>query len=307
MHPDTFRERMQTLLRMGATVLPLDDAVSRLQAGTLPPLATAITFDDGFADFASKALPVLEELNLPATLYLTSWYSQHRQPITSLVLDFVLWRRRKHGKIHFSRPLGGLTGVDPTSQLSRAASHASLLTAVHALNSIDERFSLTEQFCRAIDPEYELLLQKRSLHLLSREELRLLPSRLIDIQLHTHRHRLPNERAVYLEELHENRSFIETLPHERPAHFCYPSGAYEAVHLPWLAEAGIVSATTCEPSLASREDHPLLLPRLIERETLTRHEFSAWVTGIWPKISDRLSPPSSRSVSSRRSALRETR
>lgn len=307
MRAATFRERMETLKSMGASVLRLSDAIQRLQRGTLPPLATAITFDDGYANFSSRALPILQELELPATLYLTSWYSQHRQPIASLMLGFVLWRNRRRGFVRFSSSLGGIEGVETGSDSERARSQEQLLAAIHRVNDGADRFALTERICRAIDPDYQSLVDKRALQLLAPEDLRELPSHLVDVELHTHRHRSPDSRELYLREITDNRAFIEELRPVKPAHFCYPSGGYQAIHLPWLDEAGIVSATTCEPSLASRDDHPLLLPRLIERETMTLHEFKAWVSGLWPKISDWLSPPSSREITSRRRALRETR
>ena len=68
-----FRERMQWL-REYFTVLPLDEAVSALARGTLPARAAAITFDDGYADNATVALPALCELGLTATFFVSSGY-----------------------------------------------------------------------------------------------------------------------------------------------------------------------------------------------------------------------------------------
>ena len=64
------------------------------------------------------------------------------------------------------------------------------------------------------------------------------------------------------------------------AHFCYPSGVLNPAFPPWLREAGIASATTCELGLASPSSDPLLLPRLIDVSGLSPLEFEGWVTGI---------------------------
>jgi hypothetical protein len=41
----------------------------------------------------------------------------------------------------------------------------------------------------------------------------------------------------------------------------------------------VVSATTCQPGLASRNSDALLLPRLIDTSALTRPEFEGWISG----------------------------
>jgi hypothetical protein len=50
--------------------------------------------------------------------------------------------------------------------------------------------------------------------------------------------------------------------------------------LPWLAEAGVRSATTGVPGLASPSANPLLLPRLVDSAHLSAVEFQAWLSGV---------------------------
>jgi peptidoglycan/xylan/chitin deacetylase (PgdA/CDA1 family) len=54
-----------------ATVVPLAPAMEALRAGgPLPSRAVALTFDDGYEDNLRLAVPLLEELRLPATFFL---------------------------------------------------------------------------------------------------------------------------------------------------------------------------------------------------------------------------------------------
>ncbi len=54
-------------------VVPLDTAVTRLdRRGRLPRGTAALTFDDGFAGLYEHALPVLQRLGLPATVFLVA-------------------------------------------------------------------------------------------------------------------------------------------------------------------------------------------------------------------------------------------
>ncbi|MBP0454426.1 polysaccharide deacetylase family protein [Kitasatospora sp. RG8] len=52
-------------------VVPLDEAVDRIEAGRRTP-STVLTFDDGFADVYENAWPLLRERGLPFTVYLAS-------------------------------------------------------------------------------------------------------------------------------------------------------------------------------------------------------------------------------------------
>ena len=73
MHAATFRERMGWV-REWFNVLPLDEAVAALARGTLPARALAITFDDGYADNFTVALPILQQLGLPATFFIATGF-----------------------------------------------------------------------------------------------------------------------------------------------------------------------------------------------------------------------------------------
>ena len=56
------------------SVLPLDEAVRRMRAGTLPERALAVTFDDGYADNLQVAMPILNRLGLPATFFIATGF-----------------------------------------------------------------------------------------------------------------------------------------------------------------------------------------------------------------------------------------
>ena len=71
-HED-FRRQLRAVKR-SCRVLPLLDAVRLARAGRLPPRAACITFDDGYADNAEIALPILQEEGLHATFFIATGY-----------------------------------------------------------------------------------------------------------------------------------------------------------------------------------------------------------------------------------------
>lgn len=54
------------------TIIPLDEAVRKLRAGTLTAGTASITFDDGYAEWAQGVAPVLRRHNAHATFFLTT-------------------------------------------------------------------------------------------------------------------------------------------------------------------------------------------------------------------------------------------
>ena len=66
--PALFRRHMELLAQSGIPVVPLDEALGRSGA-------VALTFDDGYANFAEHAVPVLEHFDFPATVFVVADYA----------------------------------------------------------------------------------------------------------------------------------------------------------------------------------------------------------------------------------------
>src|SRR5579884_1595252 len=92
--PPALRRRMELVRRSGCAVLPLDEAITRLRAGTLPPGAVSLTFDDGAYDFYAAAWPILREFGFPVTVYLTTYYSEYNRPVFDTMCSYLLWKGR---------------------------------------------------------------------------------------------------------------------------------------------------------------------------------------------------------------------
>lgn len=287
---DTLRSRLELLKKTNCAVLPLGEAVERLYANDLPDRAVVLTFDDGTSDFSRRALPLLREFDFPVTLYLTTYYTIYQRPVFDLMCSYLLWRGRNE-TLNFR----DLTGQDRKTELRsnavREAALSELQVFVRAQRlSAEAKDEFAAKLAAHLRVDYAALLEQRVMHNLSATEVKQLAQDGVDIQLHTHRHRTPKDHRLFLRELEDNRKAIEEMTGRATTHFCYPSGRYDAAFLPWLQEAGVVSATTCETGFAARSSNPLLLPRFLDNENLSDIEFESWLKGVL------LSRPRRRSV-----------
>jgi peptidoglycan/xylan/chitin deacetylase (PgdA/CDA1 family) len=280
LQPSRLRSRFEMLKRGGYTVLPLAEGIERLQRNNLPPRSVALTFDDGTYDFHKLAYPLLKEYGFPATVYQTTYYCSHLMPVFHLICSYMLWTKRD--QILHAAPSIGI------EQDLRLADPGALETVTRQIVGFAEREKLsTEQknevaaeLSRRLGVDYKEIARQRILQLMTTEEIAELAAAGVDFELHTHRHRMPRDRDLFRKEIGENRAFLQKFTGSSPHHFCYPSGEYDSLFLPWLKEEGVLSATTCEPGLATSRDEPLLLPRFIDTTGQSELEFESWITGV---------------------------
>src|SRR5215471_13800654 len=87
-------ELQMRALREYFRVLPLTEAVDRLRARKLPSRAVSITFDDGYADNAVVALPILQAHSLHATFFVADGFLNGGRMFNDTVIEAV--RRTPH-------------------------------------------------------------------------------------------------------------------------------------------------------------------------------------------------------------------
>lgn len=69
--PEHFSEQL-TYLKTKYNFLPLSEFTRRVEQGSMRKNDAAVTFDDGYADNLTAALPILEEHGIPATVFITA-------------------------------------------------------------------------------------------------------------------------------------------------------------------------------------------------------------------------------------------
>jgi len=278
--PALLGHRLDEIRRLGATVLPLSEAVARLRAHDLPERAVALTFDDGFFDFLDRAYPLLQAHGYPATVYLTTKRCEHNRPITRLLLSYVLWRTRRSTLDGRGLPGLGEDGLSlaTADQRARICDRVDMASQQMRLTP-GEKDDLLKDIVTRLGADYDELASARLLTLMNPAEVRAMAARGVDFQLHTHRHRTPEDPDQFLAEIRINGDLIRDMTGVNPTHFCYPSGVHRPAYLPLLRGEGVVSATTCERGLVEPRTEPLLMPRFVDTNATSDAEFAGWLTG----------------------------
>jgi peptidoglycan/xylan/chitin deacetylase (PgdA/CDA1 family) len=279
MRPEDFASRLDFLRKEGFRVLPLDEAIGLLQNGSLRRKDVAITIDDGFHTAAKIAIPLLRRYGYPATIYVTTYYVQRNHPIFRIVLQYCFWR-----SVGQSLRLEGLVpGLENEVIVGSPEAEQALWTIIgygESCGSEDIRVHIAREIGRRLEVSYDELVRSRRFTLMSGEEIAEAAAGGIDIQLHTHRHRLPSDQGLLAREIAENRSVLEPLVGRRLRHLCYPSNIWSRSQWPELAAAGIETATTCDPGMNHPGVELLGLRRFLDGSNFHQILFEAELFGV---------------------------
>jgi len=286
--PAFLRRRFEILRDGGCMVLPLGEAVRSLRRGTLPPRSVVLTFDDGFHNFFAAAAPLLEEFGFQATNYVSTYFCVHQRPILGLTLRYLLWRARS--KVLAPGVLPGQdASVDLQDPQQRENLAAHLFREAQVLSGDREaQQTWLGTVATQLGIDWDNIVRSRLFHLMNAAEVASIARRGFDVQLHTHRHRAPREKAAFCHEVLENRRILEELAGRPATHFCYPGGDVDRVFLPWLRQLEVETATTTGVAdLATAEYDPLLLPRYVDTMARSEVQFEAWLCGAGAILSRR--------------------
>lgn len=290
MQSQRFEQRMEWLARSAFPVLPLDEAIRRLDDGSLPDNAVTITIDDGWFSTLKGMVPVLERLGLPATLYATTYYSVRGGPVLNVLVDYLITQAPAEvlGRSAYARELASThPGLAPSSSAGRNAIGGRLAATVNALPG-SQRMDAVREIASALGKDIAPILEGRWFDLMSEDELREAHDRGLDIQLHTHTHRMhglvPEKVASEIELNRRELARILGIDPSSFRHFCYPSGVHSRAVFDAVRRCGIRSATTTESGLAAAADERMSLSRILDCQSMTTLEFEARLTGVWDMI-----------------------
>lgn len=266
--PGNFASQIQTLARTH-DVVPLD----RIHEPGQGRRRVAITFDDGYHDVLSEAVPVLERHDCPATLFLTMgmvgrgefWWDR----LTRIMLESVA-----AGPIEIALP--GLdrvivTGARFAPMRRRRAYHA--VWGLLRLQHTEYRQETLDLLARLFGVDETGAQANRTA---TAEEVSALDGSILRLGAHTMNHpSLPTlDRAQQACEIADSRSACAELTGKLPNDFAYPFGDYDAATVECVRDAGFSRAVTVGMGVVRSHTPRFRLPRVTvedwDGETLLR-------------------------------------
>lgn len=79
--PEYLRRTIETYRRQGYCFVSIDEACDIISRGRTDHLFICLTFDDGYQDNYDIAYPILKELGVPFTIYVTTGFIDNRVPM----------------------------------------------------------------------------------------------------------------------------------------------------------------------------------------------------------------------------------
>jgi peptidoglycan/xylan/chitin deacetylase (PgdA/CDA1 family) len=291
MQPRKFARRMNYVHKSSFPVLPLAEAVDRFQSDEHPDCCTVITIDDGWYGSYKHMVPVLTSLEMPATIYSTTYYSLKQQPVFEVALRYIV-EIAPDIILDLADLNPDLAGqFDLADPRERSVVHEILLEFSGGRLDSNGREKLCGDLAEMLRLPYSKLTSERTIHLMSTAELMATAERGVDIQLHTHRHRFrADDPDDIRNEISENRERLLGISKSDLDHFCYPSGVYDLRHKGLLKELGIKSATTMDYGINFEGADAFALARLSDGQEVSQLEFEAELSGfneLWRRVRGR--------------------
>jgi len=214
---DIFRQQMK-MIKQSFNVITLDELVNANDNACLPRNAVVVTFDDGYHDFADYAFPVLKELDIPATLFVTTGFVEGDLWLWPDQIRYALDNTRIREFYLPNIPKVLNIAVEPEQCWHQIADHCMVISNIEKLELIDNLFRLLD-----VEKPNKAPTVYRPL---TWEQIREMVAGGLDIGSHSHSHPILTqlEGSELQRELFYSRSLIEKRLACNVRAFCYPNG-----------------------------------------------------------------------------------
>lgn len=256
MYADRFDQLLDRLKRSWR-IVPLGKSVAMLASGALPSRSLAITFDDGYADNASVAWPLLKKYDCPATVFISTGYLDGGRMWNDSIIESI--RYSENNALEF--PWISERALDLSSLEGKREVINRVIGSVKYLP-----FEQREQMCRTVVEVCGAARLPDDL-MMTRQQIAEMRGGLVEFGAHTVHHPiLASLTDIEAErEITVGKEELEALLEESVSLFAYPNGKQHVDYLPkhvgMVKNAGFRAAVSTDWGACSRTSDLFQLPR----------------------------------------------
>jgi len=244
------------ILSRNFNILPLSQAVQMLKTNTLPSRAVCITFDDGYADNAEIALPILKKYSAVATFFVSSGVLNGGRMWNDTVIESV--RRAQGEQLDLTQLDLGNHSIKTLTERREV-----LFMLIEKLKYMpqEQRKSLVDKLSAVIGEKLpdNLMMTSDQVQELHREGM--------EIGAHTVSHPILArvDNTVAYREIADGKVMLEELTNAPVRLFAYPNGKpnkdYLIDHVKIVKHLGFEAAVSTAWGAAQSSDDVYQLPR----------------------------------------------
>lgn len=237
-------------------IIPLREAVQKLRQGKLPPRTACITFDDGYADNAKIALPILQKYGISATFFVSTGFLDGGRMWNDTVIELV--RQAPGPMINLSKIGLGQFEISTFPQREQAINI--LLNKLKYL-PLKSRQLKVEEMCDLIPATLPNDLMMTS------GQVKMLHDAGMEIGGHTVNHPIlaRTDNVMAHAEIANGKEVLESIIRSPVRTFAYPNGKpgqdYLSDHVRMVRDLGFEAAVTTSQGAARNSSDLYQLPR----------------------------------------------
>jgi peptidoglycan/xylan/chitin deacetylase (PgdA/CDA1 family) len=243
-------------------VMPLDAAVDAMKQRNLPARALAITFDDGYADNRTTALPILKRHGLSATFFISTGYLNGGRMWNDIVIESIRNSRAKTLKLDCINGFEGsrLNSLPIASLREKRNAIQRIVGEIKYLSATERQVasnSIADQ-CSADLPNDLMMTTEQVIDLQHAGML---------IGAHTVTHPILAKLGTHdaRKEIADSKQFLESVLGREINLFAYPNGRpdrdFQLKDAAIVKELGFKAAVTTAWGVATTDSDLMQLPR----------------------------------------------
>jgi len=256
-----------TVLAKHYHFISMDKAIAMLTGKEpIKPYSIVLTFDDGYRNNVTHALPVLQKHNAPATFFLSTGQIERREPFWYDRLDYAIQHLRKEQHLSFAGQ--NIIFRPNQSKISRTTFTTLRNTIKENRLPYNETMEIVNQISTRLEENAgcrltDIFEEDHFTAIMSWEDVKNASNQGIIIGSHTVDHvildRVDTDSAR--NQLMTSKKAIEEQTGKPCLYFCYPNGNWDEAIVAMVKKTGFVAAVTTDLGANTVRANPLTLHR----------------------------------------------